>query len=120
MQMVKYLNEKLQINEQNKWKAVVDFSAFKWRDVQSVLKVVNNLAERYIYISTDSVYNNQKERLELPVKEDTFDIEEECQKQRKYDKKNDKYGYVILYLLCRINSSVKCILNGEVKYLRIV
>lgn len=68
MQMVKYLNEKLQINEQNKWKAVVDFSAFKWRDVQSVLKVVNNLAERYIYISTDSVYNNQKERLELPVK----------------------------------------------------
>lgn len=36
--MVRYLNEKLKITESNKWKAVVDFSAFKWRDVQSVLK----------------------------------------------------------------------------------
>jgi hypothetical protein len=57
--MVKYLSEKLSISESNKWKAVVDFSGFKWRDIQSVLKAVGERAERYIYISSDSIYNNQ-------------------------------------------------------------
>lgn len=42
--MVRYLNEKLCISEANKWKVVVDFSAFRWRDVQSILKGINNVA----------------------------------------------------------------------------
>ena len=92
--MVRYLNEKLKISESNKWKAVVDFSAFKWRDIQSVVKGINGLAERYIYISSDSIYNNSLEKVKLPVKEENFDIEAECLRLRKVQKKNDKYGYV--------------------------
>jgi hypothetical protein len=58
MMMVRYLNQKLKISNSNKWKAVIDFSGFKWRDIQSLIKEINGLAERYIYISSDSIYNN--------------------------------------------------------------
>jgi hypothetical protein len=92
--MINYLNEKLKISEASKWKAVIDFSGFKWRDVQSVVKGINGLAERYIYISSDSIYNNSQEKVKVPVREDNFDIETECLKLRKTQKKNDKYGYV--------------------------
>ena len=92
--MINYLNEKLKISETSKWKAVIDFSGFKWRDVQSVVKGINGLAERYIYISSDSIYNNSQEKVKVPVREDNFDIETECLKLRKTQKKNDKYGYV--------------------------
>jgi hypothetical protein len=44
MMLIKYLNEKIKISESNKWKAVIDFSGFKWRDIQSVLKGIGNLA----------------------------------------------------------------------------
>jgi hypothetical protein len=33
--------------------------------------------------------------MNLPVREEDFEIESECRKQRKYERKNDKYGYVI-------------------------
>jgi hypothetical protein len=36
--MIGFINEKLEITSENKWKAVIDFSGFKWRDLQSVVK----------------------------------------------------------------------------------
>lgn len=40
---------------------MVDFSGFKWRDLQSVVKGVKNKCGKYVYLSTDSVYNNVKD-----------------------------------------------------------
>ncbi len=54
---------------------MVDFSAFKWRDVQSVTKAITNIAKRYIFISSDSVYNNFQRKSTNPIREDDFDLE---------------------------------------------
>jgi hypothetical protein len=53
-----YLNEKLGIENDHQWSAVIDFTAFKWRDIQSIAKALNQKTELYIFISTDSLYNN--------------------------------------------------------------
>ncbi len=41
---------------------MVDFSGFKWRDIQSVVKGIKNKCGKYVYVSTDSVYNNMEQK----------------------------------------------------------
>lgn len=67
---VNFVSKHLKIDEDNKWSCVIDFSAFRWRDVQSVTKAISNISEKYIFISSDSVYNNFEKRFENPVRED--------------------------------------------------
>ena len=56
---INYLGNKHKITGDRKWKAVIDFSTFKWREMQSVVKELSGKTEIYIFISSDSVYNNQ-------------------------------------------------------------
>jgi hypothetical protein len=55
---VNHLNEKLGITADRPWAAVVDFTSYKWRDLQSVTKALSNKTQLYVFISTDSLYNN--------------------------------------------------------------
>ena len=50
----------MKISEEHKWKAVIDFSTFRWREMQSVVKNLIGKVELYIFISSDSIYNNQE------------------------------------------------------------
>ena len=92
--MVEYLQNKIGINQQNPWKAVIDFSSFRWREVQSVAKGLKKKTLVYILISSDSIYNCQpyqgKSFTEL-----SFNLEEEY-KSLIGKKKSDKYGYVYI------------------------
>jgi hypothetical protein len=56
--MIKFIGNLFDINQNNKWDSVIDFCAFRWRDIQSVLRAINDVAKNYIFISTDSVYDN--------------------------------------------------------------
>ena len=62
------------INENNKWLALVDFCGFNWRDIQSALKGVENNCEKYLFISTDSIYNNMIANSPEPITEERFDL----------------------------------------------
>lgn len=55
---IEYLGAKIGINEVNRWTAVVDFTSYKWRDIQSIAKALKNRTSLYVFISTDSIYNN--------------------------------------------------------------
>ena len=65
---ISFVSQHLSITAQNPWSCVVDFAAFRWRDVQSVTKAIAGIAERYIFISTDSIYNNHAKPLRNPIK----------------------------------------------------
>jgi hypothetical protein len=67
---VNFVSKHLKVDQHNKWSCVVDFSAFRWRDVQSVTKAIANISEKYIFISSDSVYNNSPQRRESPLREE--------------------------------------------------
>jgi len=54
---------------------VIDFTSYKWRDVQSVVQGIKDKAELYIFISTDSVYNNSYNTLPNPIQE--YDLNSE-------------------------------------------
>jgi hypothetical protein len=73
----------------------VDFCAFKWRDVQSALHAIESITEKYIFISSDSVYNNFVYRSKVPIAEEDFDLEAEYVKIKQSSRKGmDRYGYV--------------------------
>lgn len=107
----------LGVDELRPWSLVVDFSAYKWRDVQSVVKVIQGRAKLYVFISTDSVYNNftranthhgmaiSNNNMEVVTSDDGFDVLGEYSRQRR-DKHPDKYGYVIS-VRYRTSSNVK-------------
>ena len=63
-----YLNEKIGIDSDRKWKAVIDFSSYKWRELQSIAKPLQNMTDIFIFISSDSIYNNSP-RLDRKIKE---------------------------------------------------
>ncbi len=65
--MIKFIGNLFDISQDNKWDSVIDFSGFRWRDVQSVLNGINGVTKNYIFISTDSVYNNFPYRLTKPA-----------------------------------------------------
>ena len=87
-----YLNDKMNIDETNKWKAVIDFSAFRWREMQNVVKALKGKTEIYIFISSDSLYNNTPFK-GVPIKEGDFSLED-AYRSLKGKKPSDKYGYV--------------------------
>jgi hypothetical protein len=62
--------------------------------VQSAVKGLKGITQRYVFISTDSIYNNSIERLKVPITEDSFDLEEEYKLLKNLGKSKDFYGYV--------------------------
>ena len=76
---------------------MVDFCGYKWRDLQSSFKAVEAVALKYIFISSDSVYNNFVNGSKQPITEEQFDLEEEYHQIKVKERKSlDKYGYVLL------------------------
>lgn len=94
---INYLNEKNGITESYPWAAVIDYTSFKWRDIQSIAKPLSNKTELYLFISTDSIYNNTPFD-GVKIKESKHELEE-MYKQQKGTKISDKYGYVIMFLI---------------------
>ena len=90
-----FVSQHLKIDAQNRWSCVVDFSAFRWRDVQSVTKAIQGIADRYIFISTDSIYNNHAKQLRNPIREDEYVLEEEYRAAKAASRSKDTYGYVM-------------------------
>jgi hypothetical protein len=39
--VILYLNEKLAISKNHPWTSVIDFTSYKWRDIQSIAKALN-------------------------------------------------------------------------------
>ena len=91
---------------------VVDFCAFRWRDVQSVTKGLTGITRLYVLISSDSIYNNSRKFSTFPIQEAQFDLETEYKrfKALKIKKDVDKYGYVKSSKF-RTSLSVRFILN---------
>ena len=56
--MLRFASKRFEITKEHRWYAVIDFCAFKWRDIQCVSHALEGLLDKYIFISTDSVYNN--------------------------------------------------------------
>lgn len=56
--MLTFCSKRFSITPANKWAAVIDFCGFKWRDIQCVSHALSGLVHKYIFISSDSVYNN--------------------------------------------------------------
>lgn len=76
---------------------MLDFSAYFDTYIEPTT-VLSGIIEKYIIISTDSVYNNSLSRIKNPVPEDIFDIVEEQPKVEK-EPIADDYGYVLVDLL---------------------
>jgi hypothetical protein len=55
--LIVYLNKKYKITPDNKWAAIVDFSAFDHPDIESIRAAVSGLTYLYIFISSDSIYD---------------------------------------------------------------
>jgi hypothetical protein len=72
---IAFVSQHLNITHANRWTCVVDFSAFRWRDVQSVTKAIAGIADRYVFISSDSLYNNHSKPLRNPIREEDYVIE---------------------------------------------
>jgi hypothetical protein len=64
--------------------------------VQSVTKAIASIARKYIFISSDSVYNNSSKSLKNPIREDDYDLEAEYRHAKANSKSKDNYGYVAL------------------------
>ena len=74
---------------------MIDFTSFRWRDLQSSIKNLKGKTELYIFISSDSMYNNTP-NISKFIDEGNFDLEKEyLALQGK--KKSDKYGYVNIF-----------------------
>ena len=73
--MLTFASKRLKITQENPWHAVVDFCAYKWRDVQSVSQTLEGYVQRYIFISSDSVYNNMVRKSSRPINEEMFNLE---------------------------------------------
>ena len=65
--MVNFIGDLYDISPNNKWDSVIDFCGFRWRDIQSVIKGIDGKANNYIFISTDSVYNNMETTPQGPI-----------------------------------------------------
>lgn len=80
-------------NENFKFEAIIDFSAYKLKDIKNVIdKLSHDRFKYYFLISTDSVYevcqaNNKNAMLE------TDSIRPESEDLRKQMKKLDSYGH---------------------------
>lgn len=72
---------------------MLDFSAY-FEDYLTPTTVLSGLIEKYIIISTDSVYNNSLSRIKNPIPEDIFNVVEELPKVEK-EPIADDYGYVL-------------------------
>ena len=92
--MLKFSSKRFKITSLNKWAAVIDFCAFKWRDIQCVSHALEGLVEKYVFISSDSVYNNLTRREKQPIREEMFSLEEKYRDGVKKEKDYDSYGYV--------------------------
>lgn len=55
--VLNYVNKKYKIDQNNKWTAIVDFSAFQHVDVDCVRRAMAGLCQLYLFISTDSQYD---------------------------------------------------------------
>ena len=88
---------------------MLDFSAYFDTYIEPTT-VLSGIIEKYIIISTDSVYNNSLSRIKNPVPEDIFDIVEEQPKVEK-EPISDDYGYVLVDLF-RTKWSVKLSWTG--------
>ncbi len=42
--------------------------------MQSVVKALTNKTEKYIFISSDSIYNNSKSKIKSPVTEESYNL----------------------------------------------
>ena len=76
------------------FEAIIDFSAYKRRDVRNVLKdIPSEKFKRYILISSDSVYEvcNQTKKDELITEIDS--VRPESKEEQKQLKENDSYGH---------------------------
>lgn len=96
---IAFVSNHLSISADNPWECVVDFSAFRWRDVQSVTKAIAGIAKKYIFISSDSIYNNSAAKLQNPIREEYFDLEEQYSQIKASSRGKDTYGYVPLQIL---------------------
>lgn len=90
---IRFVSRHIGVEEGRKWDCVFDFSGFRWRDVQSVTKAIKGIADRYVFVSSDSVYNNSG-KMKTPIREEDFDIEQECKRIRASTESKDNYGYV--------------------------
>jgi hypothetical protein len=72
---------------------VVDFSAY-YDTYLEPTTVLTGLIDKYILISTDSVYNNSLSKIKNPIPEDIFDLVEEQKEIEKSQPITDSYGYV--------------------------
>ena len=104
LKAVQYLNERVGISATKPWAAVVDFTSYKWRDLQSVTKALRNKTQLYIFISTDSLYNNTPFNGN-PIKESLYPLDQ-MYRQQKGTRISDKYGYVNVHS-CRTSSNAR-------------
>ena len=95
--MLRFASKRFKISRERQWAAVVDFCAFKWRDIQCVSHALEGLVRQYIFISSDSVYNNFTRRHGTGITEEMFDLEEWYRKGLKKEKDYDSYGYVSVH-----------------------
>ena len=93
---IAFVSNHLSVTPQNPWDCVVDFSDFRWRDVQSVTKAIAGIARKYVFISSDSIYNNSAAKLRNPIQEEEFDLEAEYRQVKASAKGKDTYGYVLI------------------------
>lgn len=58
--LLTYISNKNGVSESKKWHCVVDFSAYKYTDIESVRNALEGLCELYVFVSTDSIYDVTK------------------------------------------------------------
>jgi hypothetical protein len=95
--VITYLNQKYSITKDNKWAAIIDFSAYTYPDIDSVRSAVLGLTELYIFISSDSQYDAYNLRYSpTPIRE-MDPIKELTPEQKSRAKSKEEYGYVIYF-----------------------
>jgi hypothetical protein len=62
--------------------------------VQSVTKAIEKIAERYVFISSDSVYNSHATPFRDAIREEDIDLEQEYKSIKASPRSKDTYGYV--------------------------
>lgn len=91
--MLKYINKKAGITEENKWDLIVDFCAYVRKHVKQILKAFTRKTRLYVLISTDSVY----EVCDVDVRDGAIreidDLRPGCDELIEQANKNDLYGH---------------------------
>lgn len=75
---------------------MIDFSAFKYTDVESVREGLDGLCELYVFVSTDSVYDVMGGEVvgEGGCEEYGEEIKEVEGERKERAKEREEYGYV--------------------------